>query len=220
MFATNSERCPIRIFKFYLSKQPMELRKNEPSYLPVIINPSSEIWYKKVSMGINTITNLMKKMIKISPLSSINKRITKHSARKSLVKTLKQNKTPKSELITITGHNAEAGLDAWDSDDEEQLKPISSAIDNHEPRPKPSKYPSNRIVSHNNPWIQKPSFFPNQNTIQLASLFSQASSFNFHNCSVTFVGNTSGLQQQTCQSSTISQRKRVRIIESSDSSQD
>ena len=90
----------------------MELRKNEPSYLPVIINPSSEIWYKKVSMGINTITNLMKKMIKISPLSSINKRITKHSARKSLVKTLKQNKTPKSELITITGHNAEAGLDA------------------------------------------------------------------------------------------------------------
>lgn len=224
MFATNTDRCPVQIFKFYLSKRPFELRNNGPFYLSVIINPSSEIWYKKISMGINTINNLMKKMIKNSSLCDTDKKITNHSARKTLIKTLKQNKTPKSEIITITGHSTEAGLDAYDSGDEEQQKAISFAIDNHTPKPpKRSKLSSNHIVSPDNPCIQHPcfNFFPNQNPIQLSSSSfpsAQLSSFNFHNCSVNFVGSTSGLQQQNNQSS--SKRKRVRVIESSDSSQE
>ena len=43
MFAANSERCPIPIFKFYLSKETLELRNNGPIYMSVIINPSLEI---------------------------------------------------------------------------------------------------------------------------------------------------------------------------------
>ena len=66
-------------------------------------------------MGINKNNNLMKKAVENSPLSGINKKITNHSAKKTLVKTLKQNKTPKSEINSVTGHNT-----AYDNGDEEQ----------------------------------------------------------------------------------------------------
>ena len=39
--------CPVRNFKFYLSKRPLELRNNGPLYLSVIINSSSKTLYKK-----------------------------------------------------------------------------------------------------------------------------------------------------------------------------
>ena len=35
---------------------------------------------------------------------------------------------PKSEIIGITGHNSEAGLDAYDSGNKEQQRVISNAI--------------------------------------------------------------------------------------------
>lgn len=52
-------------------------------------------------------------MIENSTLSGINWKIINHSAKETLVKTLKQNKTPKFEITSITGRNTEAGLDAY-----------------------------------------------------------------------------------------------------------
>ena len=43
---------------------------------------------------------------------------------------MKKNKVPKCDIITVTGHSTEAGLDAYDSGDEEQQQGISRAIDN------------------------------------------------------------------------------------------
>ena len=63
-----------------------------------------------------------------SPLETW-KHITNHSARKTLVKRLKQNNVAKSEIISITGTSAEAGLDPYDSGDEKH-QAISNAIDN------------------------------------------------------------------------------------------
>ena len=59
----------------------------------------------------------MKIVISISPLETL-KHITNHSARKTLVKRLKQNNVAKSEIISVTGHSTEAGLDLYDSGDE------------------------------------------------------------------------------------------------------
>ena len=60
---------------------------------------------------------ILKNMVSNS-LHSTTKKFTNHSARKTLVKKLKSSKVPKSEIIGITGHNSEAGLDAYDSGDE------------------------------------------------------------------------------------------------------
>ena len=61
----------------------------------------------------------MKNVISKSPLETSNY-ITNHSARKTLVKRLKQNNVAKLEIISITGHSTETGLDPNDSGDEKQ----------------------------------------------------------------------------------------------------
>ena len=71
----------------------------------------------------------MKNVISKSPLET-SKHITNHSAHKTLVKRLKQNNVAKSEIISVTGHSTEAGLDPYDSGDEKQQQAISNAIDN------------------------------------------------------------------------------------------
>ena len=77
-------------------------------------------------MGAHTINNIMKYVMSKSPLKTW-KHITNHSARKTLVKRLKQNNIAKSEIISITGISAEAGLDPYDSGDEKQA--ISNATE-------------------------------------------------------------------------------------------
>ena len=52
VFATNTERCPIKIIRSYLARRPLELRKSGPLYLTPIHNPISNIWYKNVRMSI------------------------------------------------------------------------------------------------------------------------------------------------------------------------
>lgn len=125
-----STRCPVTIFKLYISKRPLTLRESGPLYLAPIDNPITDIWYKKAPMGMNTINNLMKTMIQNSPLAStINKKITNHSARKTVVKKLKKANVPKCDIIAITGHTTEAGLDAYDSGNEDHQEMLSHNID-------------------------------------------------------------------------------------------
>ena len=136
MFATNTTRCPVSFLRLYLSKRPLNLRSSGPLYLAVIHNPATDVWYKSSRMGQHTIDNLMKRMVENSPLKdeiaagrSKPKKLTNHSVRKTGVKTLKSNGYSKSEIIAVTGHNSEKGLDAYDSGDETQQRQMSHAID-------------------------------------------------------------------------------------------
>ena len=130
IFSTDTSRCLVNIFKLYLSKRPTQLRSSGPLCLNIIHKPVSNfLWYKNLPMGQQTITSIMKRMIENSPLRNSNKKLTNHSARKTLVKKLRQNYIPKSEIIGITGHNSEADLNVYDSGNEEQQRAISNAID-------------------------------------------------------------------------------------------
>ena len=120
MFENLNTVCLVKLFKYYISKWPAELRLTGPLYLAVIDKPASDIGFKKSPVGVNTLDNIMKNMIKNSTLANtITKKVTNHSARKTLVKKLKKNMVPKSDIITITGHTTEAGLDDYDSGNEE-----------------------------------------------------------------------------------------------------
>ena len=83
IFATDTEHCPIRFFKLYLSKGPKCLQKNGPFYLYVIVNPKSDVWYKVTPMGGNKITEIRKEM---AANSNLEGNITNHSAKKTPVK--------------------------------------------------------------------------------------------------------------------------------------
>ena len=41
MFATEGERCPVKLFKLYLEKRPKEMKTSGPFYLSVIDKPVS-----------------------------------------------------------------------------------------------------------------------------------------------------------------------------------
>ena len=60
---------------------------------------------------------------------------------------MRQNYIPQSEIICITGHNSEAGLDAYDSGNKEQQRAISNAID------AVNKDPVYFQRSHSKPWV-------------------------------------------------------------------
>ena len=95
MFATGEKRCPVVLFKQYLEKRPVGMKKTGPFYLAVIDKPhTSAVWYKKTPMGKNTINNIMKTMKEDSPLKDFcpKKKLTNHSARKNVVKKLKSSK--------------------------------------------------------------------------------------------------------------------------------
>ena len=48
MFATGESRCPVALFKSYLSKRPEDLKLSGPFYLACIDNPTkTDVWYKK-----------------------------------------------------------------------------------------------------------------------------------------------------------------------------
>ena len=213
MFETQSERCPVKLFQKYLSKRPVGMEKSGPFYLQPIVNPLTNIWYKKTPMGINSINSMMKDLISNSPLQNSEKHLANHSAKKTLVKKLKQQQVPKSEIISITGHNREAGLDAYDSGDEVQQKQLPHFIDNHQPTASKNKY----SISPNNPIIRNPSFsfFPNDD--QFYQNISASNPFSFNNCTVHFHMNN---QVQNVSSSADNSRKRRRIIYSSDSPQE
>ena len=110
MFETQSERCPVILSQKYLLKHPVGMEKSGPFYLQPTVNPLTNIWYKKTPLGINSINSMMKDLISNPPLHKSEEHLANHSAKKTLAKKLKQKQVPKSEIISITGHNREAGL--------------------------------------------------------------------------------------------------------------
>ena len=101
MFATGESRCPVALFKSYLSKRPEDLKLSGLFYLACIDNPTTDAWYKKSRMGKNTISKIMKSMKDNSPLQDMcpEKRLSNHSVRKTVVRKLKAKGVPKSEII-------------------------------------------------------------------------------------------------------------------------
>jgi len=55
------------LLKQYLSRRPQELRDKGPFYLAIIKNPKTNVWYKKQQLGVNSIDNMMKGVIKNTP---------------------------------------------------------------------------------------------------------------------------------------------------------
>ena len=76
-------------FKQYLSQRPLELRDKGLFYLAVIENPKTEVWNKKQRLGVNSIDQMMKNIIKNTPLETSSKRLSNHSARKTEINKLR-----------------------------------------------------------------------------------------------------------------------------------
>ena len=112
----------------------------------------------------------------------------------TLIKSLKKCKVPKCDIITITGHSTEAGLDPYDSGDGAQQEAISLAIDNINNNTTTTTTTKNIMnhsqfsISPDDPRLKTPcfNFFPPQH--QPVGCPLGGFNFSFNNCTVYFNG--------------------------------
>ena len=132
MFATGGTRCPVNLFREYLSRRPSEFLSTGPFYLALIDNPQTSVWYKRQRLGTNSIDSMMRNIIKNSKVES-TKKLTNHSARKTLVKKLRTANVERQSIIQVTGHASEKSLDDYDEGNEQEQQVLSHIISKHQP---------------------------------------------------------------------------------------
>ena len=108
-----------------------------------------------------------------------------------MVKKLKKNKVPKSDIITITGHTTEAGLDDYDSGNEERQESLSHKIDHNIETS--TNVDSSSFVSKDDPRIANPcfSFFPPSPVMDHPLNIRFTYSFVTTTCTSTIISSTS-----------------------------
>ena len=121
MFATSGPRCPVQLFKQYLSRRPLEFRDKGPFYLAVIDNPKTKVWYKKQRLGVNSIEQMMKN----TPLETSSQLLSNHSARKTVVKKLRAANVERQSITQVTGHANEKSLNDYDEGTERERRELS-----------------------------------------------------------------------------------------------
>ncbi|KAL9954446.1 hypothetical protein ACROYT_G041987 [Oculina patagonica] len=128
MFATGGQRCPVELLKQYLSRRPQELREKGFFYLAIIENPKTNVWYKKQRLGFNSIDNMMRSVVKNTPIEKSKKRLTNHSARKTVVKKLTAASVERQSIIHVTGQVSEKSLNDYDEGSEKEQQQLANII--------------------------------------------------------------------------------------------
>ena len=158
----------------------------------------------------------MKNLISKSPLET-SKHITNLSPRKIPVKRLKQNNAAKSEIISVIGHSAEAGLDPYDNGDEKQQQAIFNAIDNCSIKPFSHRQ---HFIPPNDPRILYPTFSFFQQADFQQNILPLHAPVNMYNCNVKVYQNPPTMKTAPVEKNHEPLKKRCRVIYSSDSSQE
>ena len=127
MYATNNlEKCPVTLFKKYCSLKPQECcSPDSPLYLTEANNRTDECWHKRQPVGINKLGSYMKEMCKVA---GIKGQKTNHSARKTMTTRLIQDNVPPQQVAQLTGHKNLKSLDNYASASTEQQKSMSLII--------------------------------------------------------------------------------------------
>ena len=84
-------------------------------------------------MGANRIGEIMKRIVRGTPVEFVGKRLTNHSARKTVVKKLDDANVPRAQIVSVTGHRNEKSLDDYvDSFSTVRSKQLSNIISGRE----------------------------------------------------------------------------------------
>ena len=106
---TNVERCPVELYKKYLSHVPNEVSDNA-FYLRALPKPNGEIWYYKKAAGRETLGNVVKKIMKKAQFDG---HYTYHSLRRSCATRLYDGGVPEQLIQETTGHRSSDGVRAY-----------------------------------------------------------------------------------------------------------
>ena len=104
------ERCPVGLYKKYLSHVPDNLPETDNSfYLRSLSKANSKIWYYRKAAGKKTLGNVVRKiMAKVG----FTGHYTNHSLRRSSATKLYDNNIPEKVVQETTGHRSVEGVRA------------------------------------------------------------------------------------------------------------
>lgn len=128
---TNTDRCPIVVYKKYAEKRPTGYSAPEhPFYIAstTIHHPSPcDVWFKRNPVGVNKLATTMKRMSLNAGLNP-HKKLSNHSARKYLVQKLNDNNVPANHIMQISGHKNIHSINNYSHINENQHRQISSVL--------------------------------------------------------------------------------------------
>ena len=120
MFALVGERCPVALFKQFVTRRPQKLKTTGPFYLSIKTHrrPDDNVWFKVQPMGENKINDMRKSIVADTILKSSDKKFSNHSARKTVVSKLKKANVERSGIVKVTGHKNIQSSDDYDEANE------------------------------------------------------------------------------------------------------
>ena len=129
-WATNDERCPVKLFNLYSQLRPSNFSTpDSPFYLATnskTTPPGNHPWFKRQPVGVNKLSSIMKRMARCVGLQ--HGHFTNHSARKYLVQKLSDNHVSPNEIIQISGHRNLPSINSYSQISETYHREISTLI--------------------------------------------------------------------------------------------
>ncbi len=216
---SNPDRCPINSYLAYRARRPARMLADEsPFYLAVNIEvPKSEEqqWYKCSPLGVNSLRNMLKRMVEDSGLET-DKKLVNHSTRKHLVQKLVDNDIPPTEIMQVTGHKNVASINNYLTLSDRKQQQISGLLSGASAVQTASNSVKSHSVSIDEQISTSTSFLPVSSTSMPTGSLFQSCQIGTVNVYPSGVPTKQQLPQLCSQ-----KRKRRRIItlDSSDSSQ-
>lgn len=128
IFANNTDRCPVKFYKFYKTKRPESMcQTNSPFYLTVKprVSIRDNIWYAASPMGKNSLGKIMPEMAKAA---GIEGKITNHSLRKRTCQTLLDEGINATVVCQLTGHKDVNSLNNYSVANRDMQKKMSDIL--------------------------------------------------------------------------------------------
>ena len=125
--ASNSARCPIRLFKKYTSLLPQSL-KCKKLYLRCRKKISPKVWYCDQPYGINSVKTTVKEVMKLA--GHVGK-FTNHSLRATCASRMFANDVPEQIIKEVMGHKSDCVRNYKRTSDEMRQKASNTLSKQH-----------------------------------------------------------------------------------------
>ena len=122
------QRCPVKLYKKYISHVPLETSDNS-FYLRPLQKPKGNIWYYKKAAGRETLGNVVKKVM---GNAGFDGHFTNHSLRRSCATNLYDNGVPEQVIQETTGHRSVEGVRAYKRTSSAMKRKMSAILNQSE----------------------------------------------------------------------------------------
>lgn len=157
VYATESERCPVKYYKYFKSHRPAEMNTADAPFFLAIRHgnrrENNDVWYKKCPLGKNEIGKFLTKAADNAGLQRSGAKVSNHSVRKTSISRLLDANTPEIFVAQLSGHKSLQSLQSYKTASTQHQRQMSnvlsrttqSAVSHQADQLRPSTPPSNRV---------------------------------------------------------------------------